>query len=147
TGCPAIERYKFDFGPFKISGRPAPAGGVDVGYGPRRTILDKLLVDAAAEAGAEVRENFTVDEILIEDGRVTGVRGHTQAGSPITEHARIVIGADGRHSLVAKAVGPEQYNEKPIIESAYYTYWSNLPVEGFEVYIRAQRGWGTIPTH
>jgi flavin-dependent dehydrogenase len=147
TGCPAVERYKFDFGPFKISGRPAPVGDVSVGYGPRRTILDKLLVDAAAEAGAEVRENFTVDEILIEDGRVTGVRGHTQAGSPITEHARIVIGADGRHSLVAKAVGPEQYNEKPIIQSGYYTYWSNLPAEGFEVYIREHRGWGVIPTH
>jgi flavin-dependent dehydrogenase len=147
TGCPAIERYKFDFGFFKISGRPAPAGDVGVGYGPRRLVLDKLLVDAAAEAGAEVRESFTVDEILIDDGVVTGVRGRTQGGQPITEHARIVIGADGRHSLVAKAVGPEQYNDKPILESAYYTYWSNLPVEGFEVYVRPQRGWGTIPTH
>ena len=71
-------------------------------------------VDAAAEAGAEIREGFSVDEILFEDGRVSGVRGHTQGG---TVHrracARVVIGADGRHSLVAKAVRPEQYNEKP----------------------------------
>lgn len=147
TGCPAIERYKYDFGPFTISGRPRPIEGVDVGYGPRRMILDKLLVDAAAEAGAEIREGFTVEELLFEDGRVSGVRGHAQGGTSIAEHARVVIGADGRHSLVAKAVRPEQYNEKPPLESGYYTYWSNLPAEGFEVYIRPHRGWGVVPTH
>ena len=58
TGCPPVQRYSYDFGPFAISGRPRPIEGVDVSYGPRRTILDKLLVDAAAEAGAEVRESF-----------------------------------------------------------------------------------------
>jgi flavin-dependent dehydrogenase len=147
TGCPAIGRYKYDFGPFTISGRPRPIEGVDVGYGPRRMILDKLLVDAAAEAGAEIREGFTVEEVLFEDGRVSGVRGHAQGGKSIAEHARVVIGADGRHSLVAKAVRPEQYNEKPPLESGYYTYWSNLPAEGFEVYIRPHRGWGVVPTH
>ena len=147
TGCPAIQRYKFDFGPFAISGRPKPTEGIAVGYGPRRTILDKLLVDAAAEAGAEIREGFTVEEILFEDGRVAGVRGHTSGGTSIAEHARVVIGADGRHSLVAKAVRPEQYNEKPVLQSGYYTYWSNLPAEGFETFIRARRGWGVIPTH
>ena len=56
-----------------------PLARVGVGYGPRRTILDKLLVDAAAEAGAEVREHFTVEEILVEDGRVTGVRAPVRA--------------------------------------------------------------------
>lgn len=147
TGCPAIQRYKYDFGPFTISGRPRPIEAVDVGYGPRRTVLDKLLVDAAAEAGAEIREGFTVEELLFEDGRVTGVRGHTQGGKSIAEHARVVIGADGRHSLVAKGVRPEQYNEKPPLASAYYTYWSNLPADGFEVYIRPYRGWGAVPTH
>lgn len=147
TGCPAIERYKYDFGYFTISGRPRPADGIGVGYGPRRTILDKLLVDAAAEAGAEFREGFTVEEILFEDGRVTGVRGHAQDGKSIEERARVVIGADGRHSLVAKAVRPEHYHEKPALQAAYYTYWSNLPAEGFEAYVRPNRGWGVIPTH
>ena len=66
TGCPAIARYTYNFGPFAISGRPMPTAGVDVAYAPRRTIIDKLLVDAAAEAGAEIREGFTVEEILFE---------------------------------------------------------------------------------
>ena len=61
TGCPPIHTYTYDFGPFTIAGKP----GTDmspVAYCPRRTVLDKLLVDAAAEAGAEVRESFGVDE-------------------------------------------------------------------------------------
>ena len=147
TGCPAIERYSFDFGFFRIAGRPDAIDNVDVAYGPRRTVLDKLLVDAAAEAGAEVREAFTVDQVLFADGRVTGVRGHARGGDPVVEHARVVIGADGRHSVIAKAVKPEQYHDKPPIECGYYTYWGGLPASGFENYIRPNRGWGVIPTH
>jgi flavin-dependent dehydrogenase len=60
----------------------------------------------------------------------------------------VVVGADGRYSRVAQAVAPEQYNEKPQILCGYYSYWSNLPVDGkFEVYIRPGRGWGVAPTH
>ena len=106
-------------------------------YCPRRTILDKLLVDAAAEAGAEVREGFTVEEILIEDGRVVGIKGRSKHGGTVTERAQVVVGADGRHSLVAEAVRPEQYNEKPPLLAGYYSYWSGLPMNGrFETYIR-----------
>ena len=53
-------------------------------YAPRRTVLDKILVDAAADAGAEVRERFTVEEIVVEDGAVVGIRGHGEGG----EHGR-----------------------------------------------------------
>ena len=110
-------------------------------YCPRRTVLDKLLVDAAAEAGAEVREGFTVDEVLIEDGRVVGIRGDRSTAAPLPSAPTIVVGADGRHSLVAEAVRPEQYNEKPPLLAGYYTYWSGLPMDGrFETYIRDNRG-------
>jgi flavin-dependent dehydrogenase len=112
-------------------------------------VLDALLVEAAAAAGAEVRESFTVEEVLIDDGRVMGIRGHAKGGEAVTEEARVVVGADGKHSLVAKAVKPERYNEVPSLAAAYYAYWSGLPVGGFETYIRAEdhRGWATIPTH
>lgn len=145
SGCPAISKYSFDFGAFAISGRPGTAAG-DVAYCPRRMILDNLLVDAASEAGVEVRESFTVEEIVSHQGRVTGIRGHAN-GKTLTESARVVIGADGRHSLVARAVRPPQYHEKPQVQVSYYTYFSNLPTDGFEVYLRPYRGWAAMPTH
>src|SRR6476469_10683224 len=77
TGCPPIHTYAFDFGPFTLAGSPGTKHA-PIAYCARRTVLDKLLVDAAAEAGAEIREGFTVQELLIEDGRVVGVDGHSR---------------------------------------------------------------------
>ena len=66
TGCPAIHTYAFDMGPFVISGTPGPGAGTsDVAFGPRRTVLDKLLVEAASEAGADVREPTHDDLTLV----------------------------------------------------------------------------------
>jgi 2-polyprenyl-6-methoxyphenol hydroxylase-like FAD-dependent oxidoreductase len=62
TGCPPIAIHSFDFGPFTISGSPGTPEA-PVCYSPRRTILDKLLVDAASEVGAEIREGFSVEEL------------------------------------------------------------------------------------
>jgi len=147
TGCPPITTYSFNFGPFTIAGTPRPTNGSSAAYAPRRTVLDKILVDAADRAGAEVREKFTVDEVIVEDGAVVGIRGRGEDGDPVVERARVVIGADGRNSHVAKAVGPHQYNEKPMLLWGYYTYWSGFPVEGFENVIRPGRGWAALPTN
>jgi len=147
TGCPPIHTMTFDFGPFMIAGTPGNEES-PVAYCPRRTILDKLLVDAAAEAGADVREGFTVEEIVMEDGRVVGIKGRSHGGDLVTERAPVVVGADGWHSLVVKAVQPERYAEKPPLLAAYYSYWSDLPVDGrFEIFIRPGRGFGAVPTH
>jgi 2-polyprenyl-6-methoxyphenol hydroxylase-like FAD-dependent oxidoreductase len=147
TGCPAIATYLYDFGPVTISGAPGTAEA-PVAYAPRRTVLDKLLVDAASEAGAEVREGFTVDGLVSEHGRVTGVRGHGNDGATATEHARVVVGADGHHSLVARSVGSQQYRETPALQVSYYTYLSGLPMDGrYEVYLRPDRGFAAWPTN
>lgn len=147
TGCPPVETYSFDFGPFTITGNPRPRDGIATAYAPRRTVLDKILVDAANHAGAEVRERFTVDDVIVEDGTVVGIRGHGEGGETVFERARVVIGADGRNSHVAKVVRPEQYNDKPMLQWSYYTYWSGLPVDGFEIVIRPDRGWAASPTN
>jgi flavin-dependent dehydrogenase len=147
TGCPPIGTYSFDFGPFTIAGTPKPHDGVSAAYAPRRTVLDKILVDAAARAGAEVREQFTVEDLVFEDGAVVGIRGHGPSRQTMVERARVVIGADGRNSSVAKAVQPAEYNEKPMLLWGYYTYWSDLPVGGFENFIRMNRGWAAAPTN
>ncbi|HMJ83914.1 MAG TPA: NAD(P)/FAD-dependent oxidoreductase, partial [Vicinamibacterales bacterium] len=147
TGCPPIHTYTFDFGPFTIEGSPGTTDS-PVAYCARRTVLDKLLVDAASEAGVEVREGFSVDEIVFEDGRVVGIKGRSKTGEAITERAHLVIGADGRHSKVAEAVNPAHYNDKPMLLAPYYTYWSDLPIDGrFDTYIRPHRGFAAAPTH
>jgi 2-polyprenyl-6-methoxyphenol hydroxylase-like FAD-dependent oxidoreductase len=147
TGCPPIHAYAFDFGPFTLAGAPGTADA-PVAYCPRRTVLDKLLVDAAAGAGAEVREGFRVEEIVFDGGRVAGIKGHSRGGRTVTERAGIVIGADGRHSLVAGAVQPQQYHERPPLLAAYYSYWSGLPMDGrFEIFIRPYRGAAAMETH
>jgi flavin-dependent dehydrogenase len=119
-----------------------------VGYAicPRRTVLDLLLVRAARKAGVEVREGFTVEEVLVEGETVVGVRGHLKNGKAAERRARIVVGADGQHSLVAKAVRAERYNEQPTLSVAYYAYWRGLPVERFEGYIRPRRAFAVAPT-
>jgi len=147
TGCPPIDTYSFDFGPFTITGTPRPVEGFSTAYAPRRTVLDAMLVDAAAGAGTEVREGFTVEDILVEDGVVTGVRGRTARGTSVQERARVVVGADGRNSRVAKAVRAHRYNDKPMLQWGVYTYWSDLPIEGMETVIRPDRGWGAFPTN
>jgi len=147
TGCPPIETYSFDFGPFTIAGTPRSHDGISTAYAPRRTVLDKILVDAAADAGAEVREGFTLEDVVVEDGAVAGIRGHSRGGKTVFERARVVIGADGRNSRVAKKVRPDQYHDKPMLQWSYYTYWSNFPVGGVEVVIRPDRGWAAIPTN
>ena len=147
TGCPPIHTYSFDFGPFILSGTPGTTDAA-VAFCPRRTVLDKLLVDAAADAGAEVREGFIVDELVFDDEHVVGIKGRTQAGAVIEERTKIVVGADGRHSLVARAAQAGQYHEKPPLLCAYYSYWRGLPMNGrFETYIRPNRGCAAAETH
>jgi flavin-dependent dehydrogenase len=147
TGCPGIDTYAYDIDPFTISGSP----GTDespLAYAPRRTVLDALLVDAAAEAGAEVRQGFTVTDLVVEEGRVAGIRGQRKGGSTVTERARVVVGADGHHSFVARSVKPQRYNEKPALQVSYYAYVSGLPMDGrYEVYLRPGRGFAAWDTN
>jgi 2-polyprenyl-6-methoxyphenol hydroxylase-like FAD-dependent oxidoreductase len=147
SGCPGIGTYAYDFGPIRIAGAP----GIDaapLAYSPRRTVLDALLVDAAAEAGAEVRQGFTVTDLVTENGHVTGIRGHGKGEADVTVPGRVVVGADGHHSRVASMVEAEQYHEKPPVQVSYYTYVSGLPMDGrYECYLRPHRGFAAWPTN
>jgi 2-polyprenyl-6-methoxyphenol hydroxylase-like FAD-dependent oxidoreductase len=142
TGCPPVGRMRFDVGPFALAAAPPPSDGVAEGYCPRRSVLDSLLLEAAAEAGAEVRTGVSVDELLFEDGGVSGVR--IQGAE---ERARVVIGADGRNSFVARAVQAPEYDVRPGRTCAYYSYWSGAQTEGAELFPRDGRMIITGPTN
>ena len=106
---------------------------------PRRIVLDQVLVNAAVEAGAELREGFHVQELLREGERVTGIRGRQVQGEPVTEKATLVIGADGMRSVVARAVQAPTYQSRPVFCCTYYAYWSGISIEGAEIYPRDHR--------
>jgi flavin-dependent dehydrogenase len=136
SGCPPVRKHTVDFGDFPLTGYPIFPDGVDAEYGPRRIVLDKILVDAAVEAGAELREGFSVQEIVIEDGRVVGIKGRSKGSESVTERASIVIGADGHHSIVARTMQAPTYNERPALTCGYFSYWSGIPCDALEVYFR-----------
>ncbi len=140
AGTPAISRFSFDTGYFTLQGTPPPIDEVAVEYAPRRKVLDNILVEAAVAAGVELRENTTVSDLSWDDDRVTGIHSHSKGGAPTADLARIVVGADGRGSVVARAVQAPAYNERPAQTCFYYTYWSGIPLDGTTIYMRPACG-------
>ncbi|MBX6768410.1 MAG: NAD(P)/FAD-dependent oxidoreductase [Actinomadura rubrobrunea] len=150
TGCPPVTEAVWTIGDQVVRGFAPPLDGIGVAYAPRRSVLDTLLVDAAREAGAEVRTGFTVRELVVEGGRVTGVRGRSGGGREETLRASVVVGADGRHSLVARQAGAPEYQMRPALSVVYYTYWRGLdPAHRHRnsVYLRGDAQIGVIPTN
>jgi len=131
TGCPTISEVSLHFGKAGFS-PPLPDGGYEA-YCPRRLVLDKILVDAAVEAGADLRERVTLRDILFDGDTVVGIRGRSN-GATVEERARIVIGADGMRSTVATSVRAPRYCEKPSLTFAYYTYFSGIDLPGFHIH-------------
>jgi len=148
AGTPPVRRVRFDAGGgLVMDGRFPACAGVDVLFSPRRTLLDSILVNAAREAGAEVRENFRVTQLTSSGDRVTGIRGGTRGRPVVTETASLVIGADGKRSLVAGAVGARRYHERAARSFASYSYWAGVPVSTGEVYQRPGRAVAVFPTN
>ncbi len=147
SNCTIIHKMGFDLGPFTLKGESPNPEGVPGIIAPRRILLDKILVDAAVAAGAELREKCVAEEIIMDGDEVTGVRCHTKGGSSVTEKSRMVIGADGRNSVVAQAVKAKEYNARPALSCWYYTYWSGVPTEELVLRSRPNRAFGAIPTN
>jgi 2-polyprenyl-6-methoxyphenol hydroxylase-like FAD-dependent oxidoreductase len=135
---PAITSAIVDLGDFPLLIRDLVEDGLPWAYAPRRATLDHSLVQAAVVSGAEVRERFNVDEYIVEDGSVVGVRARTADGRPIEERAPLTIGADGRNSRLARAVHAPVYNDVPAILCYYFSYWQGVESEDFEMYVRGE---------
>ncbi|MEV4516390.1 NAD(P)/FAD-dependent oxidoreductase [Dactylosporangium sp. NPDC049525] len=143
SGAPALDGFTMDFGPFVISGPPPAVDGAAHPYCVRRTVLDKILLDAAAAAGVTVRESTTVTGLLRDAaGRVTGVEGaQFEASAPV------VVGADGLHSVVARETGAALYDATPSATACYYTYYRGVSGPGAEIYQLGDRAVVVFPTN
>ncbi len=147
SGCPAVTAVTSDYGDFPLAGRDLTAEGVALGYGPRRAALDQILVEAAVAAGAELREGFAVEGFASDGDRITGIRGRDRrGGAPVTEYATVTVGADGRNSRLARAVGATVTEAAPAATCYYFSYWSGVPDRGLEVYVRQDRVIFAFPT-
>lgn len=106
---------------FSIPARPGDVGGLT---SVRRFLLDPILAEAAADAGADVQMDSRVIGTVVEGGRVAGVRVST-GGSERVVNARLLVGADGRNSTVAKLVGARKYNLTPNERFAYWSFFED----------------------
>jgi flavin-dependent dehydrogenase len=93
---------------------------------PRRARLDALLQEAATAAGAELRDETTVLGLVKDGERVAGVTvRHGDRTYDI--RARVVVGADGRNSTIARLVRAEEYLGAENQRGGYWAYWPVTP--------------------
>ncbi|NEE00589.1 NAD(P)/FAD-dependent oxidoreductase [Phytoactinopolyspora halotolerans] len=149
AGTPAVRRVVFHYPDDSTTVTLKATAGVDALYAPRRTVLDRVLVDAAVAAGADVRFGMTVTGLLRDAaGSVSGVAAVDRDGRRLTASSRLTIGADGIGSAVATAArAPLTWSAPGPGGAVLYGYWSDLPTEGYEWYYGDQAGAGLIPTN
>ncbi len=148
SGAPLVRRTSFHYGDERIDIDIKPGHGVDALFAPRRTVLDRILVDAARHAGADVRHGVFFEGPLVSPhGRVDGATIRDADGVSRSVNASILIGADGRHSTVADSVGARKYRISEHRSAAVYGYFHGLNDEGFRWYYRPGVSVGAIPTN
>jgi menaquinone-9 beta-reductase len=94
------------------------------GYVMAREDFDTLVVDAARAAGAEVWEDTAVSGLVRDGTRVTGATLRRD-GQDLTVNARVVVGADGAYSAVARALGFDQLDERHYC-AGLRQYWEGV---------------------
>jgi 2-polyprenyl-6-methoxyphenol hydroxylase-like FAD-dependent oxidoreductase len=148
TDAPPVRRATFHYGTESLPVSLKPNAGVDALYAPRRTVLDALLVDAAEEAGARFRFGLAVTDVArASSGRVVGVVVRDHHGATWTERARLVVGADGRGSLVADRVAAPTIAEGAHAAAYAYGYWPAGDLDGYHWHYGDRLSAGVIPTN
>lgn len=122
TGAPFIDRADLRVEDQRwtaaVPQRRGDVGGI---VSVRRHVLDPILVEAAEQAGAQVRFGSEVIGLVREGGRVQGVRIANRRGEETELRAALTVGADGRRSTVAKLCGARSYN---VVQNERFAYWA-----------------------
>lgn len=148
SGATPVTRVVFHYPDETVPVDLAPSGGIDALYAPRRTVLDRILVDAAREAGAEVRFGIVVDDLRRGlSQRVTGISARDEQGEPLDLEADIVVGADGIRSVVAQSAGARLLRRANHGGAVVYGYFAGVETEGYEWAYAPGVSAGLIPTN
>ncbi len=122
-GAAPLERFSLVVDDIRIDGTLDGAYAF-AGLNVRRAILDQTLQQVAVKAGADVRTGCRVTGVRTHNDRVIGV---DTADGPV--NAALVIGADGRRSMVAKSVAATKYLVKPAGRIPVWGYFATGPQE------------------
>jgi len=121
--------------------------GVAALYAPRRTLLDRVLLGLAEDAGAEVHRRTDVIGLRRSaDRRVTGVVTRGPSGDRELA-AEVVVGADGLRSTVAREVGAPTVRRGAAASGVLYRYVRDLQVVGYEWFYGNGAAAGLVPTN
>ncbi|HVM80421.1 MAG TPA: NAD(P)/FAD-dependent oxidoreductase [Stellaceae bacterium] len=148
AGTPPVRNTAFHYGDDVVEIEIGESHGVRALYAPRRTVLDRVLVDAAAEAGADVRFRHSLVELKhAPGGRVSGalIRGATD--ELIEVDAEFVVGADGIGSSVARLAGAPVLRQFHSASAIIYGHWRGLPARGYRWHYSPGASAGVIPTN
>ncbi|WP_280251912.1 NAD(P)/FAD-dependent oxidoreductase, partial [Nocardia abscessus] len=139
-GAPALTTAFADGGGYRVRSSFTSVDGIDYAMCVRRTGLDAALVATAVDAGARVREGVRVTDLLWSGDRCAGVR-YTDRGGVHEVRARLVVGADGRRSTVARLVGAERPRlTAPSGRDCYFAYWQDGAADQRHVAAQWRRG-------
>jgi 2-polyprenyl-6-methoxyphenol hydroxylase-like FAD-dependent oxidoreductase len=126
-GAPRIRYYGTRTPDFDLVARLPPSHGRDYAYAIRREVLDTVMLRCVQTyPGITVREGFTVTGLVWSLGQVVGVRGRQGGGAEQVFYARVVVGADGKRSLVARAVGAPTYARLAGKTCVFYAYYRDF---------------------
>ena len=146
AGTPVTKTVVFDYGGDRVSIDVPTRGDVDGLYAPRRTLLDATLVDAARESGADVRHGVTMVQVTHDvRGRVDGVELDIDGRRRLVS-ARVVVGADGMRSRVARQVGARTIHEEPVGATSMFGYFEGFADDTIVNHYADDRVVGVIPT-
>jgi flavin-dependent dehydrogenase len=147
SGTPPIRSTTFCYAESDVTVPIEPKYGVGALYAPRRTLLDRLLVDAAFKSGVDIRYGVRVDGVKIDSrGRVSGISA-VEGGRRREIDADIVVGADGLHSTIARQVRAPRIVEGRHATAVLYGYWEGLSADEYRWWFKPGVGMGSIPTN
>jgi 2-polyprenyl-6-methoxyphenol hydroxylase-like FAD-dependent oxidoreductase len=143
-----VRQATFVYGDESVSVPIAPRDGIEALYAPRRYVLDRLLVDAASAAGADIVYGVRIRGLQrSETGRVTGVVLEDESGRAHRVTSRVVVGADGLRSTVARLANAPTYRVGKHASGTMYGHWSGLEVDGYGWYFVPGASAAAIPTN
>ena len=147
AGTPAIRSTTFCYAESDATVPIEPKYGVSALYAPRRTLLDRVLVDAAFKSGVDIRYGVRVDGVKVNSrGRAVGISA-VEGERRRDLEADIVIGADGLHSTIARHVGAPQIAGGRHATGVLYGYWEGLSADEYRWWFKPGVSMGSIPTN